>query len=80
MADYTIDHKSPRFYDTDDDEFHDAFEAGIKRPNYITQHFSFNVYIVLYRLGYRHIKDGRFIVQLAFRIIANPKHASVIIL
>lgn len=24
----TLNHKSPRFYDTDDDEFHDAFDAG----------------------------------------------------
>lgn len=24
----SLNHKSPRFYDTDDDEFHDAFDAG----------------------------------------------------
>ena len=24
----SMNHKSPRFYDTDDDEFHDAFDAG----------------------------------------------------
>lgn len=30
--------KSPRFYDTDDDEFHDAFDAGIVYSLHFSKH------------------------------------------
>lgn len=69
----SLNNKFPRFYDTDDDEFHDAFEAGYRIQEITTFIISLTVIVFLFfRFGFGYI--GHCWICIQFSVGVHARH------